>query len=164
MALLFASLPLSSRLLLGSWDFEGAFALAFLCFAAGCYFRITSRRFVGLRDPASMIDHALQLAASGRTNRAVALLTRTIQLSPSLWQAHQYRGEIYLSMGSVKEALDDFDRAIGLAPAESNLYALRGYAHARAGDSFSAAADYEMAARLNGRGDHPSILTPPVAE
>jgi tetratricopeptide (TPR) repeat protein len=159
MALLFGSLPLASRLLLGGWAFEGAGALAFLFFVAGCYLRLASRRFTTLRDPAAMLDQALRLAASGRTERAIALLTRTTALSPTLWQALQYRGEIQLNdPTALDKAMADFDHAIQLAPGEAHLYALRGYAHALRNDREAALSDYQTAARLEGREVQPLTL------
>jgi tetratricopeptide (TPR) repeat protein len=132
LALLFASLPLAGKLFLGSWGFEDAtLLLAVLCFLVAAYLHIRGRR--GSRpapDDAALLDQAIQLAASGQPAEAIALLTEAIRLSPRLWQAFQYRGELYLQRGSADAALEDFDRAIGLAPNESHIQVLRGYAQA----------------------------------
>ncbi len=125
-ALVFGSLPVASRILLGDWEFESAIGIAILCVFLGFYFRILDRRtFRALSDPAAMLDQASQLAASGRIDRATARLTQAIRLSPHFWQAFQYRGELYLLQQRPDAALRDFDHAISLAPAEPHLYILR---------------------------------------
>jgi tetratricopeptide (TPR) repeat protein len=140
MSLLLASLPVSSRLFLGVWGFEGAGEIAFLCMVVGTYFHIVSRRrSPALPDPAAMLDQAIQLASLGRIDEAIGLLTEAISLSPKLWQAFQYRGELYLSQqDSIDAALRDFDEAIRLAPEEPHLYGLRGRANGLLGSSSSA--------------------------
>jgi tetratricopeptide (TPR) repeat protein len=131
LALLFASLPLAGKLFLGSWGFEDATLLAVLCFLVAAYLHIRGRRSAHpAPDDAALLDQAIQLAASGQPAEAIALLTEAIRLSPRLWQAFQYRGELYLQRGSADAALQDFDRAIGLAPNESHIHVLRGYAQA----------------------------------
>jgi tetratricopeptide (TPR) repeat protein len=145
-ALVFGSLPLASRLVLGDWEFQGGAGIACLCVAAGVYFKILDRRsFRGLPDPAAMLDQANQLAAAGRSDRALARLTEAIRLSPDFWQAYQYRGELHLLHGRTDNALEDFDRAIALAPAEPHLYALRAQAHLVRGDESASARDLEKA-------------------
>jgi cytochrome c-type biogenesis protein CcmH/NrfG len=130
MALLFASMPAASKLFLGVWGFDGAAEIAFLCLILGVYFHILGRRRVpAMPDPATMLDRAIQLASSGQVDAAIALLTETIRLSPQLWQAFQYRGELYLRQQSFDAALQDLDEAIRLAPEEPHLYILRGQAH-----------------------------------
>ena len=48
-----------------------------------------------------------------------------IRLNPRVWQAFQYRGELYLRLGRAEAALRDFMEAIGLAPEEPHLRFLR---------------------------------------
>jgi tetratricopeptide (TPR) repeat protein len=130
MAFLFASMPAASKLFLGVWGFDGAAEIACLCLILGTYFHIAARRRVpAIPDPATMLDEAIQLASSGRIDAAIALLTETIRLSPQLWQAFQYRGELYLRQQSFDAALQDLNEAIRLAPEEPHLYVLRGQAH-----------------------------------
>jgi tetratricopeptide (TPR) repeat protein len=126
MSLLFASLPLASKLFLGSWGFEGAAELAFLCLVLGTYLHILSRRGAkALRDSAAFLEQAIQLAATGEIDEAIGRLTKAIRLSPRLWQAYQYRGELYLRSDLPDAALQDFTEAIRLAPEEEHLHALR---------------------------------------
>jgi len=126
LAILFASLPVSSRLFLGVWGFESAAGMAALCFVVGTYLHIVARRGqAAVPDPAAMLDEALGVARSGQVDDAIALLTEALRLSPWLWQAYQYRGELYLAKQLPELALVDFSEAIRLAPGESHLHALR---------------------------------------
>src|SRR5580698_2334859 len=90
LALLFGSLPVAGRLVLGTWEFTGAAEIACLLAMLGGYFHFRSRRYSARPDPATLLDQANQLAANGRVDRAVALLTKTIGQNPKLWQAYQY--------------------------------------------------------------------------
>jgi tetratricopeptide (TPR) repeat protein len=151
-ALVFGSLPVASRILLGDWEFESAVGIAILCAIAGVYFRILDRRtFRAIPDPAAMLDEANQLASAGRADRAMARLTAAIRLSPRFWQAFQYRGELHLYQQRPDDALRDFDEAIGLAPAEPHLYALRAQAYLALGDEASSARDFAAADELGKR-------------
>jgi tetratricopeptide (TPR) repeat protein len=151
-ALVFGSLPVASRVLLGDWEFESAAGIACLCAIAGVYFRIVDRRtFRALPDPAAMLDQANQLASAGRTDRAAARLTEAIRLSPRFWQAFQYRGELHLLHGRPGDARHDFDQAIAIAPNEPHLYALRAQAHLALGDEPAGARDLETAGVLSCR-------------
>jgi tetratricopeptide (TPR) repeat protein len=149
MAAVFGSLPVASRIFLGGWGFDGAAEIGCLCLIAGAYFHIVSRRFPAVPDPATILERAGERAASGQSDRAIALLTEGIRLSPELWQAYQYRGELYLQQGGQTDAaLQDFSEAIRLAPREQHLYLLRGRAYSLLGDEASARSDYASAAAL----------------
>ncbi|MCU1239037.1 MAG: Tetratricopeptide 2 repeat protein [Candidatus Solibacter sp.] len=133
--------------MLGDWEFQGAAGIACLCVAAGVYFKVLDRRsFRGVSDPAAMLDQANQLAAAGRSDRALGRLTEAIRQSPRFWQAFQYRGELHLLHDRPEDALRDFDQAIAIAPAEPHLYALRAQAHLVLGDDVASARDLEAAA------------------
>ena len=84
-------------------------------------------------DPAVLLEEAFELARSGQIDDAVALLTRAIRQSPHLWQAFQYRGELYLAQQNFAAAAQDFSEAIRLAPEEQHLYSLRDRANGPAG-------------------------------
>ncbi len=153
MAVVFGSLPLASRIFLGGWGFDGAAEIGCLCLIAGVYFHIVSRRFPAVPDPATILERAAERAASGRPDRAIALLTEGIRLSPELWQAYQYRGELYLQQGDQTDAArQDFSEAIRLAPTEPHLYLLRGRAYSLLDDEGAARRDYARAAALAGEG------------
>ncbi len=149
MAAVFGSLPLASWIFLGGWGFEGAGELACLCAIIALYLTLRSRRLRALPDSATMLEEASLLASTGRADRAIARLTRALQLDPSLWQALQYRGELRMREGeTVVAAIEDFTAALKLAPAEAHLYELRARAHALLGEESIAAEDFATAARL----------------
>jgi tetratricopeptide (TPR) repeat protein len=133
LAVLFGAMAAGSRLILGAWPFDGALELSLLCAGLGAYFHILSRRHRSLADPAVLLDEAIQLNASGRVGDAIALLTKAIRQSPQLWQAFQYRGELYLLQQNYAAATQDFSEAIRLAPQEQHLYLLREQASGPAG-------------------------------
>jgi tetratricopeptide (TPR) repeat protein len=150
MAVVFGSLPLASKLFLGSWDFDGAAEIGCLCLIAGAYFHVVSRRFPAVPDPATILERAGERAAAGRADQAIALLTEGIRLSPQLWQAFQYRGELYLQGEQLEAAIHDFSEAIRLAPGEPHLYLLRGHVHRLLGDQTLSQSDCARAAVLAG--------------
>ena len=150
MAAVFGSMPLASRIFLGAWDFEGAGALAALCLIAAIYFHLASRRFAGLPDPASLLERAGEHAMAGRDRRSLAVLTETIRLSPHLWQAYQYRAELYLRQPDLPDALEDLNTAIRLAPREPHLYLVRAQVHTLLGDEAAAQRDRDFMASLDG--------------
>jgi len=125
LSILFASLPVSSRVFLGVWGFESAGGVAGLFLVAGTYLHILARRALkAMPYPAEMLDEALALARFGHVDEAIALLTKAIRASPWLWQAYQYRGELYLSQQLPERAAEDFSEAIRLAPEEPHLRVL----------------------------------------
>jgi tetratricopeptide (TPR) repeat protein len=151
LAFLFASLPLASKLLAGSWGFDGASAIAGLCLVAAAYFYFVGRESrPPIPDSAAILSQAIGLAASGDTGRGIALLNEALRLSPRLWQARQYRGQMRLEEPDAAEsALQDFTEAIRLAPGESHLYVLRSHVFTLLGQESCARADLETAARLD---------------
>jgi tetratricopeptide (TPR) repeat protein len=152
LAFLFASLPLASKLFLGSWGFDGASGIACLCLIAAAYLYFAGRvRRPPIPDSATILGEAIRLAASGETGRGIALLDEAIRLSPRLWQAREYRGQIRLGESAAAEsALQDFTEAIRLAPDQPHLYILRSHVFSLLGRESSARADLEAAARLGG--------------
>jgi tetratricopeptide (TPR) repeat protein len=152
LAILFASLPLASKLLLGGWGFDDAPAIACLCLVAAAYLYFAGRvRRPPIPDSATMLGEAIHLAAAGDTGRGIALLNKALRLSPRLWQAREYRGQILLGHPDAAEsALRDFTEAIRLAPNEPHLYILRSHVFTLLGQESSARADLETAARLGG--------------
>jgi tetratricopeptide (TPR) repeat protein len=131
LALIFGSLPVASRLLLGFWGFEGATQIAALCLIAGAYLRLWSwRKGKAIRDSAVMLSEALAFAAQGERDRAIGLLSTAIRMNSSFWQAYQNRGQLYLDRPETwTRALADFDAALRLAPEEAELRGLREQAH-----------------------------------
>jgi tetratricopeptide (TPR) repeat protein len=150
MALLFASLPVACRIFVGVWGFEGAFQVSCVCVVLGAFFYLRGRKSLpAAPDPATLLDRAIQLASLGETEEAMLLLTEAIRLSPRLWQAFQYRGELYLRQsGNWEQARQDLNQAIQLAPDEPYLYVLRAHAHAVLGDDLAARRDSDTASQL----------------
>jgi len=153
LALLFASLPLSGRLFLGSWRFDGALDLGGLCLVAAAYLYFVGREpRPPIPDSAAIIDEALRLAASGETGRGLTLLDEALRPDPRLWQSRQCSGRMGLGEpGAAESAIEDFTEAIRLAPGEPHLYILRSHVFTLLGCDSSARADLETAARLGGK-------------
>ena len=124
LALLFASLPLMGRLVMGDWEFVAAGEVACLLLLVGVYFQVRSRRHQTKPDPATLLDLANQLAVNGRIDKAITLLTKTIRQNPRLWQAYQYRGQLRMRNGEFALAAADFSGAIRIAPDEAHLHTL----------------------------------------
>jgi tetratricopeptide (TPR) repeat protein len=158
LAVLFASMPLASKLFLGSWGFDGASAIACLCLIAAAYLYFAGRQSrLPIPDPAALLSEAIRLVESGETGQGIALLDEALRLSPRLWQARQYRGEIRLAEpDAAGSAIQDFTEAIRLAPGEPHLYVLRSHAYTLLGREASARADLEAAARLGGDTEAPA--------
>jgi len=158
LGLLFASLPLTGRLFLGSWRFDGATGVACLCLVAAAYLYFVGReRRPPIPDSAAILDEAIRLAASGEIGRGLAVLDESLRLSPHLWQARQYRGQMRLGEPDAAEsALQDFTEAIRLAPDEPHLYILRSHVFTLLGRDSAARADLEAAARLGGDNGDPA--------
>jgi tetratricopeptide (TPR) repeat protein len=158
LAFLFASLPVAGKLMLGSWRFDGALDIAGLCLVAAAYLYFVGRETrPPIPDSAAILDEALHLAALGEIGRALALLDEAVRLSPRLWQARQYRGQLRLGdPNAAQSALKDFTEAIRLAPGEPDLYILRSYAFTMLGQDSSARADIEAAARLRDNTEAPA--------
>src|SRR5215471_14245426 len=152
LGILFAGFPLVGVLFLGTWEFDGSLGIACLFLIAAAYLYLAGRpRRPPLPDPSTILDEAIQLAASGETDRGIQLLDELLRLSPRLWQARQYRGQMRLAEPSAAEAvLQDFTEAIRLAPEEHHLYVLRSHIFTLLGRDASARADLETAARLRG--------------
>lgn len=142
LALLFGSLPVAGRLVLGTWEFVEAAEISCLLLLLGTWMHLRSRRQYAMPDPATLLEQASHFAATGREDRAIGLLTKTIRQSPKLWQAYQYRGELHLRLEDAALAARDFTQAIRLAPNEAHLYLLLEQAHRLLGlDADGPAAD-----------------------
>ena len=125
LGLLFASLPLTAKVITGYWQFEDAGALAALCFATAGYLYIRTRRFIPAPDSAVLLGETMRWAERGRVRKAIRILTRATRMSPYFWQAYEYRGKLYLVRHKFSAALHDFEEAVTLAPHEPHLDQLR---------------------------------------
>jgi tetratricopeptide (TPR) repeat protein len=147
---LFATMPMASRILIGVWGFHEAAAISIICFVAGIYLyaRNLGRR-LWIPDGATMLDRARRLGAAGKVPKAISVLTQTIRLDPLLWQAYEYRGYLRLAQSEYGEALKDFSEAIRMAPREQHLYVLRAQTYSALGQPILATQDYQMASSLH---------------
>jgi Flp pilus assembly protein TadD len=147
-AMLFGSLPFVNRLVTGSWRSPGAMELAVLCLLLAGYLHAISRTHRVAPEPAAMLARAIELAAEGQAEKAIAHLTELARVSPWCWQAFEYRGALHLARGNAADAVEDLTRAIELAPSEAHLYALRAQARLHAGDEAAAQFDLDTARSL----------------
>jgi Flp pilus assembly protein TadD len=125
-AALFASLPIATRLVTGSWSSPGAAELACICLLLAAYLHVMYRKTaVVAPDPASFLAEAVQLASDGRIEEAIERLTKVMRLSPQCWQAYEYRAVLKVTQGDPTGAIQDVEQAIRLAPKEAHLHELR---------------------------------------
>jgi tetratricopeptide (TPR) repeat protein len=155
LAVVFGSLPLTSRLIIGNWGFDDAPGIACLFLIAAVYLYLVGRvPQPPIPDSATILAEAIRVAAAGETDRGIALLNEAFRLNPRLWQAREYRGQIRLGESAAAEsALQDFTDAIRLAPFEPHLYMLRSHVFTLLGRESAARADLDTATRV-GR-EHP---------
>lgn len=140
---------MASRLLLGVWGFPEAAGISVISFTIAIYLYARSLGRLRIPDGAVMLDRAERLASSGKVAKAIAVLSQTIRLNSSLWQAYEYRGRLRISQGDYSEALEDLSEAIRLAPQERHLYFLRAQVYDNLGENILAQHDYETAYRLH---------------
>jgi tetratricopeptide (TPR) repeat protein len=133
-AILFLGMAVGGKILTGDWPFDGSLELSFVCVATGAVFHVLGmRRFASLPDPSALLNQAFTVASSGRIDGAIGILSKAIEENPQLWQAYQYRGELYLTLQNNTAAARDLTQAIRLAPEERHLYELRDRATGPAG-------------------------------
>ncbi len=87
---------------------------------------------------------------------AIADFSVALALYPDDSYAYYFRGDSYYLKGDYDSAIADFERAIKLDPADADIktylaeiYALRGYIHAKEDDYDSATADFNRAFELD---------------
>jgi len=64
---------------------------------------------------------ATALAAAGEASSALALLKRNVEHYPAWWQSHERIGDIYRARGEEGVAVQWYQKALELAPAQSRL-------------------------------------------
>jgi tetratricopeptide (TPR) repeat protein len=104
--------------------------------------------------PDHLIDAGLIYGRLGRTDLAVAELTRAAEREPSQPRVYQALGRIWLESaetrhdrGYLNKALEALDRAARAADAPSETFTLRGRAQLLAGDASGAQQSFEQALR-----------------
>jgi len=87
--------------------------------------------------------------AKGDYDRALADLSRAIDLDPKLAFAFAERAHAYTNKGDPERAVADASRAIELDPKSSSSWRARGRAYSAKGDYDRAVADYSQAIKAN---------------
>jgi tetratricopeptide (TPR) repeat protein len=82
-------------------------------------------------------------------DRALADLTKAIELSPNLFAAWKYRGGLYIEIREYDKAIADHTQRVRLDPDSAGAYMSRGIAYTGKGDYDKAIADYDRAVKLN---------------
>jgi len=57
-------------------------------------------------------DAGIALYEEGRYNEAIQYFQYSIELDPNTWQAHQYLGAIYYSLGRHSEAIESYEKVL----------------------------------------------------
>jgi tetratricopeptide (TPR) repeat protein len=81
---------------------------------------------LGPRDPSAYVDRGWAYYWVDDGERAIADLTRAIELRADHAEAYRCRGDVYTWLGEYEKALADYDRAIELAPEYGAAYYGRG--------------------------------------
>jgi lipoprotein NlpI len=89
-----------------------------------------------------LLQQANQAMRVGRTNEALALVTRAITLEATNAQAWFLRGVMHETLGRHTNALADFDRAVQLDP-KPIIFQHRGVQHFRLGQFAKSVADFD---------------------
>ena len=95
--------------------------------------------------------HGIEHYKQGHFQRAVADLTRALEINPPDDEALIYRSLALLNFGAVAKAMDDANTLIARSPNVANNYWLRGNVHRRGGEQEKAINDYSEAIRLEPR-------------
>jgi len=74
---------------------------------------------------------------------------RALELDPGYAQAYNHRGNAYIELGQLEEALGDYDQALKLNPRSAGTLNNRGIALRRLGQLDRALADYNRALEIN---------------
>lgn len=98
------------------------------------------------QQSAAYCNRAWLYGERGNWSAAIADYTQAIKVQP-VAIAYFYRGLAYQQQADFLSAYDDFDAAVGLAPAVAAAYYYRGTTHQQLGDHASALADLEIATK-----------------
>ena len=85
----------------------------------------------------------------GDLNRAIADLTKALELTPDDPLAYDSRGRAYERKGDLDRAIADFTKALELTPDDPLDYGFRGLAYEKKGDLDRAIADFTKVLELN---------------
>ena len=85
---------------------------------------------------------------AGRLIECIELLTKLLESGALPPMIHTFRGQVYLKIGEIDKATDDFDKAIQASSGYYQAYLYRGMAALITGKSESAVADFNEALNL----------------
>lgn len=132
--------------------FDRLLQLGGACYHLGQYERALShyQRALDLvpNDPGAIINHAVVNYALGRLPSALRGLDRALELDGNAW-AYLYRGMVHERQGEKRQALEDYDRAIALNPADEEGYYRRGLLYAGLGEIENAVQDQSRVLELD---------------
>jgi len=101
------------------------------------------------RRAVAYLQTAQTYSDDGDLERALADLTRALQLNPKLATAYNNRGVIHSQRGELARAIADFSAALRLDPQVAEVYHNRGLAYATQGAYPQAIEDFTRALALN---------------
>ncbi len=96
-----------------------------------------------------LCDAAINYAAKGQYDRAIALFSKALEINPRYAEAYNNRGIAYAKgKGQYEKALSDFLKAIEINPVNADIYDNRGITYERLGDKEKACSDWKKACQL----------------
>lgn len=118
---------------------------------------LASRGSLHLRRSAMWEGHEADTGAAHDLQAALSDINKAIELESNAdyygvrGLVHMARSRFYRNQQEIKDAVDDFNRALELSPKSKWLLTQRGVAHEQLGEREKAIADYKLA--LSGRAD-----------
>jgi len=129
---------------------KGFLLVLCLLFSAGCAAQtLHSSDEVNVND---LKKEGAQLFEEGKTDAALDVYKKALEIAPRDSEAYLMRGKVYTSgKGNHLQALSDIDKSIEIDPQYAEAYYQRGVVHKRMGKIEDALADYDRAIALNPR-------------
>jgi len=102
-------------------------------------------------DAGAYNDRGALYCSNGYFDKAIADLTKSIQLNPNPNNVEAYcnRGLTYMNIGEVSKAFDDYNKVIEMYPRNAEAYARRGSINSELGKTQEAIHDFEEFLRLD---------------
>jgi tetratricopeptide (TPR) repeat protein len=100
-------------------------------------------------DADEAYDRGLDALEAGDHARAIAELSKAIQLDPQFAEAWMARGYAHAALGRFERAVADYDQALRLDPEDAETWCNRGLARSKLGQRDEAVADLGEAIRLD---------------
>ena len=100
-------------------------------------------------SPGELVRRAEQQLIAGNPQQALELAGRAIAAEPANPRWHNYRGGLRFRLGMIRPSIDDFDRAIELAPHTAPHHWQRGISYYYAGEFEKGAKQFELHQTVN---------------